>query len=155
MRLHDAGVPTAIESCMHVPWKNIEKVAPHIDCWLVDLKHVDEEKFLRWTKGSLKRITANYRKLASVANRIVIRVPVVPGFNDTDRELQQIIDFAASLPHCKELHLLPYHTLGIHKYHLLGLPYECTSQPLSNPERLRSAERYAGEKTHLTVTIRG
>ncbi len=73
-RLHKAEVPTAVESCMHVPWKNIEKVAPHIDCWLADLKHVDDEKFLRWAKGSLKRIKDNYRKLAPIAKRIVIRV---------------------------------------------------------------------------------
>ncbi len=154
-RLHKAEVPTAVESCMHVPWKNIEKVAPHIDCWLADLKHVDDEKFLRWAKGSLKRIKDNYRKLAPIAKRIVIRVPVVPGFNDTDQELRQIIDFAASLESCKELHLLPYHTLGINKYRLLDMPYECSDQPLNNPELLRRAQQYASTNTQLNVTIRG
>ncbi|MDF5306696.1 glycyl-radical enzyme activating protein, partial [Vibrio parahaemolyticus] len=54
-RLHQNHVSTAVESCMHVPWKNVEKVAPYIDCWLADLKHTDEEKFLCWAKGSLKR----------------------------------------------------------------------------------------------------
>ncbi|MGR5145984.1 glycyl-radical enzyme activating protein [Photobacterium alginatilyticum] len=155
MRLHDADVPTAIESCMHVPWKNIEKAAPHIDCWLADLKHTDEEKFLSWAKGSLKRIKDNFRKLAPIAKRIVIRVPVVPGFNDTDQELQQIIDFAASLESCKELHLLPYHTLGINKYRLLDMPYECSDQPLNNPELLQRAQQYASNNTQLNVTIRG
>ncbi|MCV5640809.1 radical SAM protein, partial [Escherichia coli] len=37
-RLHQNHVSTAVESCMHVPWKNVEKVAPYIDCWLADLK---------------------------------------------------------------------------------------------------------------------
>jgi pyruvate formate lyase activating enzyme len=114
-RLHQNHVSTAVESCMHVPWKNVEKVAPYIDCWLADLKHTDEEKFLSWAKGSLKRIKDNFRKLAPIAKRIVIRVPVVPGFNDTIDELKAIIDFAASLESCQELHLLPYHTLGINK----------------------------------------
>lgn len=154
-RLHQNHVSTAVESCMHVPWKNVEKVAPYIDCWLADLKHTDEEKFLCWAKGSLKRIKDNFRKLAPIAKRIVIRVPVVPGFNDTIDELKAIIDFAASLESCQELHLLPYHTLGINKYRLLDIPYECSDKPLNNPELLENAMQYACEHTQLNVIVRG
>ncbi|EMI4154184.1 glycyl-radical enzyme activating protein [Vibrio parahaemolyticus] len=154
-RLHQNHVSTAVESCMHVPWKNVEKVAPYIDCWLADLKHTDEEKFLCWAKGSLKRIKDNFRKLAPIAKRIVIRVPVVPGFNDTIDELKAIIDFAASLESCQELHLLPYHTLGINKYRLLDMPYECSDKPLNNPELLENAMQYASEHTQLNVIVRG
>ncbi|HAV1367751.1 glycyl-radical enzyme activating protein [Vibrio parahaemolyticus] len=154
-RLHQNHVSTALESCMHVPWKNVEKVAPYIDCWLADLKHTDEEKFLCWAKGSLKRIKDNFRKLAPIAKRIVIRVPVVPGFNDTIDELKAIIDFAASLESCQELHLLPYHTLGINKYRLLDMPYECSDKPLNNPELLENAMQYASEHTQLNVIVRG
>jgi len=154
-KLQQNEVSTAIESCMHVPWKNVEKAAPYIDCWLADLKHTDEEKFLDWAKGSLKRIKENFRKLAPIAKRIVIRVPVVPGFNDTDEELKKIIDFAASLESCKEVHLLPYHTLGINKYRLLDMPYLCSDQPLNKPELLERAQQYASEQTELNVTVRG
>ncbi len=154
-RLQQNQVSTAVESCMHVPWKSVEKVAPHIDCWLADLKLTDEEKFLSWAKGSLKRIKDNFQKLAPIAKRIVIRVPVVPGFNDTFEELKAIIDFAASLESCQELHLLPYHTLGINKYRLLDMPYECSDQPLNNPELLNNAMQYASEHTQLNVIVRG
>lgn len=154
-RLQQNQVSTAMETCMHAPWKSVEKVAPHIDCWLADLKHTDEEKFLSWAKGSLKRIKDNLRKLAPIAKRIVVRVPVVPGFNDTVEELKEIIDFAASLESCQELHLLPYHTLGINKYRLLGMPYECSDKPLNNPELLESAAQYASKHTKLNVIVRG
>ncbi len=154
-KLQQNQVATAVESCMHLPWKNIEKVAPYIDCWLTDLKHIDEEKFFNWAKGSLKRIKDNFRKLDRVAKRIVTRVPVVPGFNDTFEELKAIIDFAASLKNCQELHLLPYHTLGIHKYRLLDMPYQCAEKPLNNPELLQSAQQYADEHTQLNVIVRG
>lgn len=154
-KLQQSNVSTAIESCMHVPWSHIEKTAPFIDCWLADLKHTDEEKFLEWAKGSLKRIKENFRKLAPIAKRIVIRVPVVPNFNDTDEELRDIIDFAASLEACKELHLLPYHTLGINKYRLLDMPYLCSDSPLNDPDLLERAQQYASEHTQLNVTVRG
>lgn len=154
-KLKHNNVSTAIESCMHAPWKNVEKVAPFIDCWLADLKHTEEVKFNQWAKGSLKRIKENFRKLDSIAKRIVIRVPVVPEFNDTEQELKQIIDFAASLQSCKELHLLSYHTLGINKYRLLDMPYLCSDKPLSNPQLLERAQQYARKHTQLNVTVRG
>ncbi|CAH0528752.1 glycyl-radical enzyme activating protein [Vibrio hippocampi] len=154
-KLQQNGVSTAIETCMHVPWKNVEKVAPYIDSWLADLKHTDDGKFLSWAKGSIKRIKDNLKKLDAIASRIVIRVPVVPDFNDTDDELKQIIDFAASLDNCKELHLLPYHTLGINKYRLLDMPYLCSNKPLNNPELLERVQQYASKHTQLNVTVRG
>lgn len=154
-RLKKKNVSVAIESCMHVPWKNIEQVAPYVDCWLVDLKHSNDEKFLTWTKGSLTRIKSNLKKLSAIANRIVIRVPVVPDFNDSDQELKEIIDFAASLANCTELHLLPYHTLGINKYNLLDIPYECSDKPLNNDGLLQRAQQYSQEQTPLNVIIRG
>lgn len=154
-RLQREAVNTAVESCMHVPWKNIAQVAPFIDCWLTDLKHTDEDKFYQWARGSLARIKDNLRKLAGVAKRLVIRVPVVPGFNDSDEELQAIIDFAAALENCTELHLLPYHTLGINKYRLLDISYQCAEQPLDRPALLQRAQQYADEHTQLNVIIRG
>jgi len=155
--MHADDINTAMETCLHAPWKNIEQVLPHIDCWLADLKHTDEAIFKQWTNGSIRRIKTNLERLAVHANRLVIRVPVVPGFNDTEDALRSIIDFAASLDHCSELHLLPYHTLGIGKHELLDIPYTCSDKPLDKPELLASVKNYA--ETHpvtpLTVTIRG
>lgn len=142
-RIHEQGINTAIETCMHVPWKNIEQALPHIDCWLTDLKHTNPEKFQSWAKGSLSRIKNNFQQLAKQGKRIVIRVPVVPGFNDTQEELHRIIDFAASLQTCTELHLLPYHTLGTNKYNLLDMRYQCSDKPLNNPQLLANAQQYA------------
>ncbi|GAL31843.1 pyruvate formate-lyase activating enzyme [Vibrio maritimus] len=85
----------------------------------------------------------------------MIRVPVVPGFNDTEAELADIIDFAASLESCQEIHLLPYHTLGINKYRLLDMPYLCADKPLNNPELLEYAQQHAKQYSHMNVIVRG
>lgn len=158
-RMRQEGINTAIETCLHVPWKNIAAVLPYIDCWLTDLKHDDLHKFNDWTKGSLARIKKNFQQLAKQAKRLIIRVPIVPGFNDSQQELQHIIDFVVSLESCCELHLLPYHILGISKYNLLDMPYHCSSQPLNNPELLANAKQYAQDHPlrtqSLTVTLRG
>lgn len=153
--LQAEGVNTAVETCMHVPWKNIEQAAPYIDCWLTDLKHTNETKFLDWAQGSLKRIKSNFHKLAPIAKRIIIRVPVIPDFNDSPEELEDIIDFAAGIESCTELHLLPYHTLGINKYRLLDMPYLCSDKPLNNPVLLEYAQQYAKQYPHINVIVRG
>ena len=56
-------------------------------------------------------------------NQLVIRVPVIPTFNDSVEEIQAIARFAASLPGVNKIHLLPYHRLGQDKYEGLGRPY--------------------------------
>ena len=53
----------------------------------------------------------------------IIRVPVIPTFNDTEAEIKEIAVFAAGLENVKELHLLPYHRLGTDKYKSLGRGY--------------------------------
>jgi pyruvate formate lyase activating enzyme len=58
----------------------------------------------------------------------VIRVPVIPGFNNTLPEMQAIIDFASSLPGVNEMHFLPYHNLGAEKYRMMGLEYAFDGQ---------------------------
>lgn len=154
-RCHEQQVSTAIETCMHVPWRNIDAVAPHIDCWMADLKHTHVEKFSQWTRGSAERVMENFHRLDRIAKRIIIRVPIVPEFNDSVDELNAIIDFSASLKCCSEIHFLPYHTLGMNKYELLGLPYECSKTPLQNNELVEHAYHYARFHAHLNVVIRG
>ena len=55
-----------------------------------------------------------------VKTRLVIRVPVIPTFNDTVEEIQGIARFADTLPGVDKIHLLPYHRLGQDKYEGLG-----------------------------------
>ena len=65
----------------------------------------------------------NAKKIAASGVELIIRTPVVPGFNDTAEEIRAISKFAASLPGVKEHHLLPYHRLGQDKYAGLGRNY--------------------------------
>ncbi len=57
------------------------------------------------------------------AINLIIRVPVIPTFNDTAEEIEKIAEFASSLPNVKKMHLLPYHRLGQDKYEGIGRNY--------------------------------
>ena len=153
-RSKEAGIHTAVESCLHVPWKYIEPTLGHLDLLLADLKHVDAQRFKQWTDGSAERVLDNFRKLAARNVEMTVRVPLIPNFNADEQSIRAISDFAADEIGVKAIHFLPYHTLGINKYKLLNLPYMAAQQPLDAPELLQFAEQYASQKG-MTAWIRG
>lgn len=150
----EEGIHTAVETCLHVPWHYIEPALPHVDLFLADLKHVDAALFQQWTDGSAKRVLTNLRRLAAAGKNITIRVPLIPGFNASQRDIIAIVNFAADELGVTEIHFLPYHTLGMNKYALLQQPYHAPDQPLACPTLLTFAQSYATQKG-LTATLRG
>lgn len=117
------GINTAVETTSLAPIDTILKILPHIDHYLMDIKHMDPAKHKAFTGRENTEILANAKRIAEQANHMVIRVPVVPGFNDTTVEIAAIASFAAGLHGVRELHLLPYHRLGRDKYTGLGRDY--------------------------------
>ncbi|MBQ7371510.1 MAG: glycyl-radical enzyme activating protein [Blautia sp.] len=139
----ERGINTAIESMACVPWKNIDGVLPYLDTYLMDIKHMNGEKHKAFTGKSNELMLENARKVAlSGQTRLVIRVPVVPTFNDTVEEIQAIARFASSLPGVQKIHLLPYHRLGQDKYYGLGRKYtleEILPPTMEHMETLKKA----------------
>ncbi|TDN64774.1 glycyl-radical enzyme activating protein [Scandinavium goeteborgense] len=151
---HDQGIHTAVETCLHVPWKYLEPALPYIDLFLADLKHVDADKFMQWTDGSSKRVLDNLKRLAAAGKKMTIRVPLIQGFNADEASIEAITEFAATELQVSDIHFLPYHTLGMNKYSLLGVPYSAPDKPLDAPELLEFAQQTARAKG-LTATLRG
>ena len=117
------GISTAIESAATLPYENIEKLLPYLDTYLMDIKHMDPVKHEQFTGKRNERILENAMKVAKSGTRLIIRVPVIPTFNNTPDEIDKIARFAATLPGVEEIHLLPYHRLGQDKYTGLGRDY--------------------------------
>lgn len=151
---HREGIHTAVETCLHVPWKYIEPALPYTNLVLADLKHVNERLFKNWTHGSAKRVLHNLQTLASAGKEMIIRVPLIQGFNADEASIQSIVNFAADELGARTIHFLPYHVLGRNKYVLLEQPYLAPDKPLNNPTLLAFAQSYS-EKKGLTVTLKG
>lgn len=117
------GLNTAIETAGFVPRENILRVLPQTDLVLMDIKHTDSRKHEAFCGRSNDLILDNCRYIAAHAKELIIRVPVIPTFNDTREEIAAIAAFAARLPGVRHLHLLPYHRLGQDKYAGLSRPY--------------------------------
>ena len=120
----ESGINTAMESMGCAPYETIEKILPYLDTYLMDIKHTNPAKHKEFTGRSNELMLENAKKIAaSSMTNLVIRVPVIPGFNDRVDEIESIARFADSLPGVKKIHLLPYHRLGQDKYEGLGREY--------------------------------
>lgn len=119
----ESSINTAMESTGYADFSVIEKYLEYLDLFLMDIKHVNDEKHKQFTTKSNRLILENARKIAETANELIIRIPVIPTFNATAEEISAIAEFAASLPNVRQLHLLPYHSMGIDKYKWLGRKY--------------------------------
>ncbi len=120
---HAAGVNTCIETTGFATRTVIDEVIPHADTVLMDIKHMDCQKHEAFTGQPNARILDNAPYIASLARELIIRVPVIPTFNDTPEDIRAIARFARTLPGVHRLHLLPYHRLGQDKYAALGRDY--------------------------------
>ncbi len=118
-RARAAGLHTAVETAGHVPWENFARVLPHVDLFLFDVKHADPAKHREYTGADNKLILENLEKIVREGARVIVRTPVVPGFNDTPEDLAAIADIAIAAG-VGEMHLLPFHRYGSGKYRLLG-----------------------------------
>ncbi|MCQ2449158.1 MAG: glycyl-radical enzyme activating protein [Clostridia bacterium] len=140
------GYSTAIESTACAPIDTIRKLLPYLDTYLMDIKHVDPEKHKAFTTRDNGLILENARILAKEAKHLIIRVPVIPTFNDTPEEIAAISKFVAEIMPHGEINLLPYHRLGLDKYAGLGRPYtlDYISPPTDGKmqELLAVAEQY-------------
>jgi pyruvate formate lyase activating enzyme len=117
----EAGITTAVESTAFGPYETIrDKIMPHLDLFLMDIKHMDEAKHKEFTGHSNAPMLESAKQMARAGQDLIIRVPVIPGFNDTVEEVKAIAAFAASLPGVEKIHLLPYHSYGAAKYAQLG-----------------------------------
>ncbi len=121
------GLHTAIETTGYATEAVLHRLLPKIDLVMMDIKHMDSEKHKAYTGKANDMILANAKFIARHARELIIRVPVIPGFNDTDAEIKAIAQFASSLPNVRNLHLLPYHRLGSDKYTSLNRDYNMGS----------------------------
>lgn len=148
------GINTAIETTGFASFDIIERYIPVCDLFLMDIKHTNSEKHKEFTTQPNELILENARKLAKHAKKLVIRVPVIPTFNDTEEEIASIALFAKSLETVDELHLLPYHRLGYDKYVGLSREYLMGDLPTPTKEKMQILRETAA-KTGLDVIIGG
>lgn len=121
-RLKAEGVHVAIEtSCFTTHWETIEPLLEFVDLFIVDLKSLDPKKHQEVIGWPLKPILANLSRLFESRASVRIHIPVVPGFNDSERDFEDYVAYLGN--HADRLNgvdILNYHAYGEEKYTRLG-----------------------------------
>ena len=136
---------TAIETCGCVEKDVLLEAAQYLNVIYYDIKSLDEDKHESWTGMTNKNITDNLRAVKRKFPKldIIVRTPVIPGFNDNEADIRKICEFLKQIGQ-KKYELLEYHRFGKSKYEKLGRDYPMKDAALEDGimEKLRSV---AGE----------
>jgi pyruvate formate lyase activating enzyme len=151
-RLHERRIITNIETSLYVKWEQVERCIGLVRTFLVDLKHTDPDKFRFYAGGDVNLVMENLEKLAYFGAGVVVRIPVVPGFNHTFEEIRDMVDFITTIDGIREIHFLPYHTFGVEKYRMLGMKYPFSDRGQVEEKDLEPYVQYAHSKGFFTKT---
>ena len=113
----------------------------YTDLLLVDIKHIDEEQHKILTGRTNKNILDMAEYLSEIGKPVWIRHVLVPGLSDDDAALGKLRTFLDSLSNVDKVEVLPYHTMGVQKYHKLGIPYSLEGVQPPAKERVENAKR--------------
>lgn len=117
------GLHTAMETCGFANESAVRSAAEYTDLFLFDYKESDPRLHRKYTGADNKRILENLNILNSLGKKIILRCPIIPGFNDRDGHFAAIGKTADSLENIERVEIEPYHSLGVGKYAALDRAY--------------------------------
>lgn len=128
----EAGFHTVLDTTAYCKWEHLEEVLEYVDLILFDLKHMDPKKHQEKTGITNELILENLEKAAK-KTKIWVRIPLIPGYNDSEENLRQVAELASRI-RAEKVSILPYHEYGKQKYPRLGSEYSFNEADILEPE---------------------
>jgi pyruvate formate lyase activating enzyme len=150
----ERGYHTVLDTSGYTERSAFERVLADADLVLYDLKHMDSFTHEEITGVPNGLILANLERAAGSGKTLVVRVPVIPGYNDTPENITAMADYLGGLKGVESVELLPYHNLGAPKYLALGREYPLEGLRTPEPEELQELGSLL-ETEGLRVVIEG
>ncbi|WKY47795.1 glycyl-radical enzyme activating protein [Eubacteriaceae bacterium ES3] len=125
-KCQEEGIHTCLETALHVDAKELDKIMPYTDMVITDIKHINSEVHKKFIGTGNELVLSNIKKLAAFDKPIVLRIPVIPGFNDNLEDIKEIGEFIIDEIDNKvvQLQMLRFRPLGQEKYEGLQMPYK-------------------------------
>lgn len=123
------GIHTAIETCGYAEKSKILEIAKYVDLFLFDCKETDQELHKKYTGVDNKIILDNLKALSDAGSKIILRCPIIPGFNDRAEHFKGISEIAGKLSGIEHIEVEPFHPHGESKYSALGRKYANIKTP--------------------------
>jgi pyruvate formate lyase activating enzyme len=149
-------IDTAIETNGFGKPEFYSRIAPNLDFVFLDIKSGSNKKHRGWTRSSNEVVLKNAILLSRLSQvyqfTLVIRTPVIPGFNDTVEDIREIAGFVSTqLSGVSGMELLPYHKLGRGKYRSMGLEYNLFGLETPKKDQMEELENVVRELNLLVI----
>jgi pyruvate formate lyase activating enzyme len=120
-RAGDEGIRRCLDTSGHCEFARFERVLSLVDLFLYDVKETDDARHREFTGVTNRMLLENLRKLHDRGASILVRLPLIPGYNDREGHFRGVARLTAQLPDLVGVELLPYHPLGSGKAERIGL----------------------------------
>ena len=141
----ERGINTCIDTAVQPFTRNepffskFNELLKVTDLMLLDIKHIDREEHIKLTGLPNDNIKDCFEYLSEVGQPIWIRHVLVPGITDNDEYLRQTREFIEKLSNVQRIEVLPYHSMGQHKFEALGIKYQLEGVQSPSKERVENA----------------
>ncbi|MDE6536247.1 MAG: pyruvate formate lyase-activating protein [Muribaculaceae bacterium] len=132
-RLREAGVHICLDTNGSIVSDDVDRLHDLTDIVLLDVKQIRDEKHRALTGLSNRNTLENARRLARKGKDVWLRYVLVPGISDSEEDIHELGRQLGPMTNIRRVEILPYHTLGVHKYAAMGLPYKLAAPPPTPP----------------------
>jgi len=130
-----SGINTCCESSGLCPSEKFREVIKYLDMMIFDVKHYDNDKHISKTGVPNTLSSINIKWALENKENVLIRIPIIPDFNETLEDARNFVPFLKELG-VRKVQLLPFHQFGENKYKLLDKDYEYEDYPNMHKEDL-------------------
>ncbi len=120
-RCREMGINTAIDTSACGTRMAIDLVSEDLDLFLISVKHTTDSGHRQLTAFERKEAWENIRYIDTKSIPIWVRFVVIPGITDSEEVIRALGKFVGSLSNVRRIELIPYHTLGAHKWRDHGM----------------------------------
>lgn len=139
--LKEKNLHVAIETTGYIAAPVFQELAPLFDLLLFDIKHYDEKSHKEGTGVSNSFIIKNLEWAIDNSIETLVRIPVIPTFNDTIEEAKKLASLLIDIG-VRKVQLLPFHQFGEKKYELLHMKYTMRDLPALQPKDLEEYKNF-------------
>lgn len=136
----EKGINTAIDTA-GVGFGDYDEILKNCDLVILDVKAVDGEEYKKLVGQDIKFFNQFLEAVQKNGNRLWLRQVIVPGINDDEAHVLKLKKFAKKLKNVEKIELLPYKTIGVHKYQYLKIQYRLEGVPDMDEEKCQKLQQ--------------
>ena len=135
-------IKTAVDTCGYYLSPTVKECLKYTDLVLLDIKHTVDAKHKKLTGKSLLNVLKFFNYCCSQRKELWIRQVIIPGINDTEKDMQQLASLVKNCKSIRKVELLPYHSMGEWKWKKLRERYPLHGKKEPTPKKIRELQSY-------------